>query len=293
MIKPVLSIVIAGSRLTGPKPEILDALKSSPENVEYIIVTANSLYDFILFKKAGFKILREPVGTSIPSLRATGLRHAEGDIVVLTEDFCLPPEDWVKNIVNAHKQSDAIAIGGPVKRRDGTAADWALTFCEYARFLPFNHSGDCHELPAVNISFNKAKLLEVYDSIPAEIEEFHMLPYLLKKGSRLEWNNAIYIFDVNDQPLYRSIASFFFHGRYYGGIRVKNSSFHTKLLRAALVPFIPILQTFRIAKFAFQSGYAKQFVQSLFLIILLSSAWALGEGIGSILGEGNSKYHWI
>lgn len=292
MIKPVLSIIIAGSRLTGPKPEILDTLKSSPENVEYIIVTANSTYDFILFEKAGFKILREPVGTSIPSLRATGLRHAAGDIVAMTEDFCLPPEDWVKNIVNAHKQSDAIAIGGPVKRRDGAAAEWALTFCEYARFLPFNRSGDCHELPAVNISFKKAKLLEIYDSIPAEIEEFHMLPYLLKKGSRLEWNNDVYIFDVNDQPLCRSIPSFFFHGRYYGGIRVKNSRFHTKILRAALAPFIPLLQSFRIARFALRAGYARQFVQSLFFIILLSSSWAVGEGIGSILGEGNSKYHW-
>jgi hypothetical protein len=199
----------------------------------------------------------------------------------------------VKNIVNAHKQSDAIAIGGPVKRRGGTAAEWALTFCEYARFLPFNRSGDCHELPAVNISFKKAKLLEIYDSIPAEIEEFHMLPYLLKKGSRLEWNNDVYIFDVNDQPLCRSIPSFFFHGRYYGGIRVKNSRFHTKILRAALAPLIPLLQTFRIARFALQAGYAKHFVQSLFFIILLSSSWAVGEGIGSILGEGNSKYHWI
>lgn len=293
MSKPILSVVIAGSRQTGPTREILDVLQSTTENIECILVTTNSSLDFSPFEKAGFKILRKPVGTTVPCLRAAGLSQASGDIVAMTEDFCLPSPEWATNIVNAHKQSDAIAIGGPVKRRNGATADWALTFCEYARFLPYNHADGCRELPAVNISFKKNKLIECYGKIPEEIEEYHLLPFLLKKGERLKWDNDIYIFDVNDQQLSRSIRSFFFHGRYYGGIRVKNSGVYIKLLRAAASPVIPVLQILRTAGFAFRSGYAPQFIQSLFVIFLLSASWALGEGVGSAFGEGNSKDHWI
>jgi len=289
---PILSIIIAGSRAAGPVPEFLDQIKLNKHRVEYILVTANQTVDLSAFENAGAKVLLETEGTMVPSLRATGFKHATSTIVAMTEDFCLPPDNWIESILRAHKESSAIAIGGPVKRLNGTAGEWALSFCEYARFMP-SINLNTKDLPAVNISFKRAKVTEIYGGVPVEIEEFTMLPFLVDHGASLVWDERIYIYDVNDQPMRRSLPSFFFHGRYFGGMRVKGSGFTTKLIRAFLSPCIPFMQVLRVGKHALSAGYLKYFLRSFVFIFLLSTYWALGEGIGSIMGEGNSKKHWV
>jgi hypothetical protein len=292
MDRPILSVVIAGSRAMGPVDKFLDQIKLNQHKVEYILVTANQNLNVSPFENAGAKVLIEAEGTMVPHLRAVGFKYATSELVAMTEDFCLPSDNWVESIINAHKKNHAIAIGGPVKRQSGTAGEWALSFCEYARFMPSNNL-NVKDLPAVNISFKRAKVTEIYGGVPDEIEEFTMLPFLVDHGASLVWDERIYIYDVNDQPMRRSLPSFFFHGRYFGGMRVKGSGFTTKLIRAFLSPCIPFMQVLRVGKHALSAGYLKYFLRSFVFIFLLSTYWALGEGIGSIMGEGNSKKHWV
>lgn len=292
MDRPILSVVIAGSRAMGPADKFLDQIKLNQHKVEYILVTANQNLNVSPFENAGAKVLIEAEGTMVPHLRAVGFKYATSELVAMTEDFCLPSDNWVESIINAHKKNHAIAIGGPVKRQSGTAGEWALSFCEYARFMPSNNL-NVKDLPAVNISFKKTKVTEAYGGVPDEIEEFKMLPFLMDQGASFVWDEKVVIYDVNDQSMRHSLPSFFFHGRYFGGMRAQKAGWFHKAKFAVLSPLVPFIQFIRIAKFAYKAGYTGAFFKSSLLVFLLSSSWAVGEGLGSLSGVGNSKKHWV
>ena len=51
------------------------------------------------------RLLQPSKRLGIPQLRALGLAEASGDIIAITEDCCVPAENWIEEIVRAHRSS--------------------------------------------------------------------------------------------------------------------------------------------------------------------------------------------
>jgi|GEM_PF-3512884 len=63
---------------------------------------------------SGVRVLSLP-GHTVLQLRSAGVLAAQGEIIAITEDHCLPLEGWCRGILQAHRdQPGLLAIGGAV-----------------------------------------------------------------------------------------------------------------------------------------------------------------------------------
>ena len=128
--------------------EILDALRDQTGAPPYEIIIADRRLDAVTeligvdYPEA--QIIRCTAATSLPELRALALDIARGDYIVVIEDHCVPPKDWLANIFVAFRVAPqgTVAVGGAVENGTcATAMDWATFFCEYSAFVRPVQSG--------------------------------------------------------------------------------------------------------------------------------------------------------
>jgi hypothetical protein len=289
--EPRLSVVVAAAKLPGAVPQLLEVLAADIASgvVEVIVATAATPSPDVAGRA---RIVAASRGTTIPRLRAMGLAAARGDIAALTEGFCIPAAGWADALIAAHAANAAVAIGGPIDRRQGGAADWALTLQEYGRFLRRAPEGPVHGLPGPNVSYKIERLRRVLGELPDEIAEVDVHGILIQRGEELRSAPGALMYDANDQRFGRSIGSMFQHGRLFGAWRVRAQPAPVRALRAAMAPLAPAAQLVRIARGAVPAGRGRQLFRSLPCLLTLLVAWAIGEATGSLFGEGASREHW-
>lgn len=235
-------------------------------------------------------------GTRVPRLRAAGLRAARGTIVALTESFCRPAPGWAEALLQARARSGALAVGGPMRRARGSGSHWALTFAEYGRFLQGEPEGPVLDLPLTNVAYERDRLLEILARAPGGLADEFVEPEVhaaLRSAGEVLWRTpAAVMFDDNDVGLQSSLPAMFHHGRLYGGRRVEGQGLLVRLLRSASSPLVPWIHLARIAKPASAVHGPLVVVRCLPQLSVLLLAWALGEGVGSLLGAGDSASRW-
>jgi hypothetical protein len=79
-----------------------------------------------------------PAATTDPfELRAAALRLADADLVVVTEDHCVPEPGWLTSFVHAAAATDGAVLAGSVTNGStGTRADWANFLLGFAAYAP-------------------------------------------------------------------------------------------------------------------------------------------------------------
>ncbi len=233
-----------------------------------------------------------PDATTVPRLRSAGMKAARGEVVALTESFCVPSPQWVPTLLDAFREGDPTAVGGPVDRQAGRAVQWALTFCEYGRFFA-REEGPTAELAGINVAYHKERLKEALGSIPEEVMEMRIDAALRRSGSLMLWTPDAVMFDDSDRDFAAAWSSQYRHGRFFGGQRVMGASPFAKLTRALLSPLVPPVLLLRISKAVIAAGRGPQLLRSLAPLVGLLAAWTLGEATGSLLGEGESGDAWL
>lgn len=288
---PKLSVVVAGSRPGGPPRALfatLAPLLASGE-IELILATARREPTAPL---QGVRIVKCEAGTTIPALRLAGVRAAAAPVVAVTEDFCAPAARWAEALIDAHGRGAGDVLGGPVARRDGSPADWALTFVEYGRFLRAEPGGPVREVPSVNVAYEARTLADALGPDARELYEVEVHERLRVAGARFWRVPGAVMLDENRRPLGEAVTSQFHHGRFYGGGRVAGRGAGERLLRAALSPVVPFALLARIAREAFAAGLGGRLAIALPALSLLLAAWACGEAVGSLRGRGTSGERW-
>ena len=67
-------------------------------------------------------------------LASRAIQATRGDIVLLTEDHCVPAPDWVRSMMSELRDGRA-AVGGVVDiGADATPTDWAFYFVDFFRY---------------------------------------------------------------------------------------------------------------------------------------------------------------
>ena len=291
MAVPELSVVVAGSRASGPPARLFEALEPELRSGRVEVVLASARAPASFGPRAGVRILGLPPGTTVPRLRAAGLREARAPIVALTEDFCVPCPEWASRMLAVHALPGVVAVGGPVRRTSGRARDWALTLCEYGRFLAEGRAGPVADFPGVNASYRLAGLEAALGEVPDEIFEVETHARLRAAGATMLWEPRAVVDDVNDKAFLQAVSGFFHHGRLFGARRVCGRRWE-RVFRAFLAPLVPAIQGARLVKAAWAAGVVLPLLRSALFTGTLLSSWAIGEGVGSLFGEGDSARRW-
>ncbi len=240
----------------------------------------------------GARFVAAPAGATVPRLRALGLQAARGGIVAFGEAFLRPVPGWAGALLAAHRGTPAVAVAGSFTRDSGSARDWALTLVEYGRLFAARRAPERSDASFANVSFKREPLLRLLSGASEEVVEPEVHSRLRAAGQPFAYCGGARVVDENEQPLGRSFSALYHHGRFYGARRVAHGTRGERLLHFALCPLVPVIQLARVTRAASAARILWPLLRALPALVLLLFAWALGEAVGSLRGEGASGRRW-
>ena len=143
MDEPVVSVLIASVNGRPMIEECLAALEAqtAARSAEVVVADATDgeTRTALRARFPDVRLLVFPKGTTIPVLRTAAFDASRASIVAVTEDHCLPETNWIEEICASLENPgcEGVAmVGGAVENgsRD-RLVDWAVYFCEYARYM--------------------------------------------------------------------------------------------------------------------------------------------------------------
>lgn len=292
--KPTLSVVIAS--LNG-KPYLEAclasmALQKGGVNAEIIVAdcVGSSVTDFIKTNYPQVRLIEFHEQKSVPELRSAGILASTGDIIVMTEDHCIAPDNWFESLVEAHRKHPNPAIGGAV---DNAATerliDWAVYFCEYSAFTSPVPNGVVHDLPGPNVSYKRSALESMMDMLKDGYWETFLHQRLESCGYELRSDPSIVILHKKHFTFGDFLSERFHYGRWFAGTRNEFVSPARRLFYLAFSPLLPPLVLKRLFQRVRSRGrYNAEFARCLPYIFIFTLAWAAGEFIGYAAGPGRS-----
>jgi hypothetical protein len=231
---------------------------------------------------------------NVPHMRAAAVGGAAGGMVALLEDDCVIAPGWCEAVL-ARQHAGHPVVGGAIEPdRYSRGLDWAIFYCEYARFMP-PFEGQVAALPGNNVSYRRDLALQWLEA--------HAPNGLLDVAAHEDWrgqgipllaDGRMRVRNVSRWTADTATGSAFHHGKAFGGLRFRRpGALPRRLLYAAGCPLLPLLQTARVAREVLRRPAPRgSLVRALPWIIVFHTSWAFGELLGYLFGPGRSAERW-
>jgi len=233
----------------------------------------------------GLRVIVVPGRQGIPQLRREGVWQARAPWVVITEDHCLFPPEWVRNFLESAGTGERKVCGGPVLNGVPSLAGWVLYFSRYSAFLPPVAEGPVRTLPGTGACYPRDLLLEHSALLREGFWEAELNEALARRNVIFWMSPDLAVKQHQRRGLLEFIALRFRHGRCYGARRMaaaRSRAWMGLLLRAPLAPFALLA---RSAWAVFRKRrYRRRFFLASPLLFLCFCSWAGGEAVGYLLG---------
>jgi hypothetical protein len=218
-------------------------------------------------------------------LRARGLLAARGELLALLEDHARPESRFCANIIAAHRDGYA-GIGGAIENGINRALNWAVYFCDFARYQLPLASGESAFASDANVSYKRSKLYSVRTSWEKSFREVIVNGELRSRGEKVALHPDIVVYQHRcDLNLFRALQERFIWGRSYAATRNAQLIVPRRVVYALLTPALPLVLTARIAATAWKRRRRfGKFLRTMHLIVLLQTSWSLGECVGYLRG---------
>jgi hypothetical protein len=277
--------------------ETLDSLRNQSGSHRYEVIIADRRQDDISSSiDTGYpevQMIACPVQTSLPELRTRALRRARGMYIIVTEDHCVPPDNWLASISRAFTEAPpgTVAVGGCVENGiRGTALDRATFLCEYSNFLEPVAEGVVTVLPGMNIAYHHS----VFDNLADELLssgfwETTAHPVLLEKGLKLFSSNKIRMYHSKKFSFGLFARQRFLYSRYYGDLRFPRNRVLNRILACLatlLLPPVLLYRTYRHIKT--RNRPPGEFRSAMPVLLVFYLVWACGEMTGYLFGSGDA-----
>jgi hypothetical protein len=220
---------------------------------------------------------------------ADGIRAAQAEFVVFSEEHSFPLPDWAAALLAAC-DAPQIAVVSPLLHNANprTLLSWGYLFAHFGQWLlPARQiviEGITH-----NSLYRKAVLLEQFADNLAEVlnSEVAMHRVLRAKGYEIVFDPRAQTRHINISRWSFALRSQFYGGQLFGGERSRYWSARKRLLYALGVPLVPFLRVWRLRESLRRYHQAGKYT----LIPLLIYLWGLlfvaaaGEFVGYMWGS--------
>ncbi len=294
---PQLSIIIASINGQSYLQECLKALHQQVGNISVEVIVADcvgtAITDLVATEYPEVKLIAFNEFQTVAVLRATAIRAAQGEIIAITEDHCIPPPNWYESIWQAHQKYAAVAIGGTVDNgATDRLLDWAVFFCEYGKFMSPGPDGIVHDLPAPNVSYKHHALTAMLDQLKQGYRETFVHNYLATQGEILWSDSTISMIHKKHFTLWGFLTERYHYSRAFAGQRNATMSPLRRIFYLCCAPLLPPLLLLRLSKQIFiRKHYLQKFCLAMPYLIIFTFTWAIGEVIGYAIGSGDSERH--
>jgi glycosyltransferase involved in cell wall biosynthesis len=292
--QPLVSVVIAcvnGMPFIG---ECIDHLSDQEGNIPAEIIVADrcgeSVRQEIRRRYPQVVLVEADAHATIPKLRAMGMAVARGEMIAILEDHCNVSRTWMEVVRRAHAAGEQ-AIGGAVENgATDRVVDWAVYFCEYARFmLPVAH-GRVQEITGNNSVYDRRLLERIGPELKEEVWESFLHQKMREMGVPFYSDPGLLVSHKKEFGYGYFWSQRYHYSRSFAGMRMAGAPIWKRVAVAgASGLLLPPLLLWRMFKTVRAKGrLGGQFVRSLPVIGTFLVPWAWGEVIGSLMGPGRS-----
>ena len=278
-----LSIVIPVRRAAKTLDNCVASVKLACVGIDAEIVVAYSEADetaAIAGGLTGVRLVRMAGRRSVPQLRKDGVRAAEGEFILITEDHCSVGPDWARKLLRAAEEHPASAWGGPVRNGRTSWLGWAHYFTRYTAFLPPGRAGYCAHLPGNNALYRRDDLLAFATEWCDGFWEAEFNTVLRRERGPFWYVPEAAVTQGQIRGLLEYVSLRYRHGRCYGARCGKAHS--------AVFVCVAALLFWRGLLLAVENAEARRFCFVSPLLIVYYAAWAAGEMAGYLAGAGAS-----
>ena len=199
------------------------------------------------------------------------------------------PPGWARQLLAAVAAGHDV-VGGIVRNvATERLVDRAAFLCEYSHLLTPLPAGEVEWLTGNNVVYRKT-LLERYASTLAEGRwEDYLHAAMRRDGVALFCRPDIVAGHKMHYRVRDYLSQRYLYARGYAGQKWNDMSAAARVLRAAATLVLPPVLLFRIVRRVLASpGHRAELVQSMPLLMLFVSAWAVGEIVGYVAGGGDA-----
>jgi hypothetical protein len=293
---PALSVVIAAHNARGVIEPCLHALHDQPgsESVEVIVADGSDdgTADLVAERFPRVRLLRLDPAFNVPELRGRAIAQARAPVIAVLDPFSIAAPDWIAQTLDAHRRMPNAVIGGAVEMHDAAHAGfaaWTLYFNEYGMFMPPLVQGPATIVPGSNVSYKRAALFDgAQPRYPVFWKTFANWD-AESAGSALWLQPAVQVALNKPIPLGDYLRTRFDHGRCFAAMRVEQSGWLVRTLRAMSVPVVPLVLCARWSRVILRKPrHRALYLATLPMQLVLFGVWSAGEGVGYLFGRGLS-----
>jgi hypothetical protein len=204
--------------------------------------------------------------------------------ILLTEDHCIPPPDWVARMTAAMVPGRA-AVGGMIRALEAcSAVDWAFYYVDFFRYCPDRrrHATGriAPSLTVCNVMYRRTQLEAI---APLWSDSFHETAV----NSALRRFGVLWLTSDSEVVMGRSVRfrdavrERYAFGRLFGCTRPQFAGRHWRWIGGLAAPLLPFLLVTRMAQSAAGNPVTRsRFLEALFPLVLMVIAWSFGEWLG-------------
>lgn len=244
-------------------------------------------------------------GLPVPLRRQRGVEAACGDIVALLEDTSVPDPDWCRAVCQAFADPQVAAAGGPVRVSPALPGRFQALACgEYGRFHPrrFPRLGisavaadgrqPVARLPGNNLAYRRGRLMPLLNQSDRGLIETEVNQALQTRGFTLLLQPGMSVMYAAADRANARLRARWQHGRLFAGSRVAGQDWGTRLAWFVKSLLLPFLLSGRAWGSMTQAVRPTAWIGVALWILLLETAWAIGEAVGYLTGSGHSLEAW-
>jgi glycosyltransferase involved in cell wall biosynthesis len=295
----VISVVIAWVNPLELLKYGLDSLRQETNRPpdEVIVVTRHSEIDQARLRRLYPEVilLSAPRHTPITALRSLGLKHARGNVVVVTEDHCVPSADWLGAVERRMGEGYDI-VGGPIENAcTSRLRDWAAFLTEYAfAVLPDASAQEAKTNPASriacnNVAYRRAFISGLCRTLESGQWESFYRSQLDEREVKMTYEPKMMLYHRRPFDFWYFVTQRYHFCRSFAAMRCQMISATQKLkygVGSALLP--PLLLLRGLRTIAGKRRLIGRYLTCLPLIATYFTAGAVGEMTGYFLGGGTS-----
>jgi len=290
---PKFSIIIASVNGLPFIAKCLASLENQSGDFEAEIVVVDSTDEetrkHITSKFPLVKLIELEGRPGIPEMRAIGMRAASGDYLVITEDHCIAPANWLEEISRAHMAGYAVVGGGVENGSCSRLVDWAVFLCEYSSFMPPIESGEVDFVAGNNVSYSRAAIARVDENVRNDFWEYFLQAELKQQGVKFLSVPAVEIIHKKEFGFFYFLAQRFHYSRSFAAMRRKRSTVSRQLIYLAYLPVSVFHLTWRIVtNVRRKRRYRRELLLSFPFLAMFMCSYAFGELVGQLFGPGDS-----
>jgi hypothetical protein len=241
------------------------------------------------FTRPEVKLITVEGRPSIPKLRAIGIAQARGRMVAILEDHCNVVPGWMQIVERAHAAGHR-ALGGAVENGSvERLVDWAVFFCEYARFMPPLPRGIVPEITGNNSVYARDALEQLGPELKGEVWEAFIHNRMRDLKIPFYCDPDLLVSHKKEFGFWYFMSQRYHYSRSFAGMRLASAPWYRRLAYAAATPLLPPLILWRMFRTVWAKGRNKgRLVCSIPVLFPFLASWAWGEAVGALWGPGNS-----